>query len=70
MVSPPQHRARPRIDALLMPSWGVALVVIGLAMLFVHDAHGHRDRVAIVVMCGPTIAGLAILAQALRRRID
>jgi hypothetical protein len=53
-----------------MPSWGVALVVIGLAMLFVHDAHGHRDRVAIVVMCGPTIAGLAILAQAMRRRID
>jgi hypothetical protein len=58
------------MDELLMPVWGVALVVIGLAMLFVHDAHGHRDRVAIVVMCGPTIAGLAILAQAFWRRTD
>jgi hypothetical protein len=51
-----------------MPVWGLGLIVIGLAMLFVHDAHGHRDRVAIVVMCGPTVAGLAILAQAMRRR--
>jgi hypothetical protein len=51
-----------------MPVWGLALVIIGLSMLFVHDAHGHRDRVAMVVMCGPTVAGLAILAQAMRRR--
>jgi hypothetical protein len=56
------------MDELLMPFWGLVLVIIGLSMLSVHDAHGHRDRVAIVVMCGPTIAGVAILAQALRRR--
>jgi hypothetical protein len=67
VVNPPD-RARPRIDELVMPVWGLGLIVIGLAMLFVHDAHGHRDRVAIVVMCGPTVAGLAILAQAMRRR--
>ena len=51
-----------------MAVWGVALVVVGLAMLSVHDAHGHRDRVAMLVMCGPTIAGIAIIAQAIRRR--
>jgi hypothetical protein len=56
------------MDELLMPFWGVMLVIIGITMLFVHDAHGHRDRVAMVVMCGPTIAGLAIITQAMRRR--
>ena len=64
----PPDRERPRIDEWLMAVWGVALVVVGLAMLSVHDAHGHRDRVAMVVMCGPTVAGIAILAQTVRRR--